>query len=747
MKLQISNKDCMAGEGDVNDGRVEVTSSKAKASHKRELQFAVESLHEIGESMSRLRTRKRVAESNPEVVEVVDVDEARGGDKRKEKVRDGVPSKLKDLLLTGLLEGFNVWYLRGIKGGIQLSKGLAGTIKGTGILCFCEECMGSQIISPNQFELHAGSANKRPANHIYLDNHKSLRDVLNACKHATLDGLTAAIRTAISSSPQQQSELSPTLQEPIHEASAEKMTMDFGSSFDLNAPYTEPEPMVETTETSDKSLDCVILPSPCTNAPKPNSSSTNKSQGKITRRDLRQHKVVFYDDVLPDGTELGYYLQGKKLLTGYKFGSGICCGCCDTVISPSQFEAHAGFASRRKPYFQIYTSNGMSLHEISVKLSAIYGIAPNEKDDLCSVCRGVGVNLLGCDRCPRVYHFQCVALSCMPNGTWYCKLCGVNFQLERVAEQNQDAIAAGREPGIDPMEQIINRCLRYYQNHEPQETACALCRVHDFCESGFGPRTVMICDQCEKEYHVCCLKEHNMQDLKELPEGNWFCSYDCEAVNSALNDMLQKGDQSLPDDLLNLVKNNLTDEEFYGNNPDIRWRVLNGKKCPIDEVLPFLSKAVSVFHEKFDPIYMGKRDLIPHMVYGWNAKDTEFAGMYCVVLSVNSIIVCAAVFRPFCKDVVEIPLIATSKGCERKGYFQCLYLCIEKFFENVGVRNLFLPAAEETRSMWINKFGFNVLPPEILDELTKLYPIMHFDGTSILHKRVTQLPALALGCE
>lgn len=76
-------------------------------------------------------------------------------------------------------------------------------------------------------------------------------------------------------------------------------------------------------------------------------------------RDLRLHKLVFEDDVLPDGTELGYYARGQvrveksqfslayvlqtylfnvvlscvqKLLDGFKKGAGIHCNCCDTVV-------------------------------------------------------------------------------------------------------------------------------------------------------------------------------------------------------------------------------------------------------------------------------------------------------------------------------------------------------------------------------------------------------------------------------
>lgn len=55
-------------------------------------------------------------------------------------------------------------------------------------------------MTPNQFELHAGSANKRPPEYIYLDNGSTLREVLNTCKAAPLERMEEAILKAIGSS-------------------------------------------------------------------------------------------------------------------------------------------------------------------------------------------------------------------------------------------------------------------------------------------------------------------------------------------------------------------------------------------------------------------------------------------------------------------------------------------------------------------------------------------------------------------
>nr|CAB3469134.1 unnamed protein product [Digitaria exilis] len=102
------------------------------------------------------------------------------------------------------------------------------------------------------------------------------------------------------------------------------------------------------------------------------------SIGRLTRKDKGMHKVVFMSGVLPEGTDVGYYVGGKRLLDGYIKELGIYCHCCNTVVSPSQFEAHAGRAARRKP-----------LHDFSKKKFSTRTV-------------------LLCDQCGREYHVGCL---------------------------------------------------------------------------------------------------------------------------------------------------------------------------------------------------------------------------------------------------------------------------------------------------------------------------------------------------
>ncbi|KAL0460740.1 UNVERIFIED_CONTAM: hypothetical protein Slati_0701200 [Sesamum latifolium] len=108
-----------------------------------------------------------------------------------------IPTKLKDLLQTGLLEGLHVRYIHGSKGRRRPESELRGVIQGAGILCSCDECKETKIVTPNQFEMHAGSGNKRPPQYIFLDNGKSLRDVLDACKANLSESLETVILNAI----------------------------------------------------------------------------------------------------------------------------------------------------------------------------------------------------------------------------------------------------------------------------------------------------------------------------------------------------------------------------------------------------------------------------------------------------------------------------------------------------------------------------------------------------------------------
>ncbi|XP_030521033.1 uncharacterized protein LOC115734409 isoform X2 [Rhodamnia argentea] len=684
-------------------------------------------------------------------------------------------STLKDFLETGLLEGLAVKYFRVLRDR-KREKGLGGVIRGAGIQCSCEDCKGVDVVSPTIFELHAGSLNKRPPEYIFLENGKTLRDVMNAVKNAQLDTMEEAVQAVLGSSRINKCNICLNCKGAISKMTTGNPKLLCNSCLELRQSQVSPGQVVATEEAFLDEVSFVAQASPDQAAvaeqasagvatvsprrlpethpalessadlsagPAKVASSQAKSWGKLTRKDLRLHKLVFEEDVLPDGTEVAYFIRGKKLLVGYKKGFGIFCTCCDSEVSPSQFEAHAGWPSRRKPYLNIYTSNGVSLHELAISLSRSRKLSASENDDLCTICLDGG-DLLCCDTCPRAFHLECISLSRIPKNSWNCKYCLDMHQREKFVEYNVNAVAAGRIAGADPIEQITKRCIRIVKTPETEEVGvCALCRSKGFTKSGFGPRTVIICDQCEKEFHVCCLRDHKVADLKELPEGNWFCCMDCERMHSALEEMVIQGEKKLPDSLLDVIKKKREEKDTQNeSNLDIRWRILNNKILSDDASKQLLHKSVALFHERFDPIAETKsgRDLIPAMVYGRRYKDQVLSGMFCVILIVDHAVVSAGTLRIFGQEMAELPLVATSTDCQGQGYFQSLFGCIERLLHSLNVKNLVLPAAEEAESIWTNRFGFCKMTSEELKQLRRNRQMMVFQGTTVLHKAVPVFP-------
>ncbi|XP_004506110.1 uncharacterized protein [Cicer arietinum] len=772
------------------DSEKYVVLSKVRAGLKREFSFAIKAHSEVcGGSLSRTRSNmnrnvvqvsepsqnKRFRNSGP--VEKDDIlsegndgfvagEIEIGDDAKKEIVSDNVrsvitpiqvkkwkakfssskkfPSKLKDLLDSRILDGLHVKYVRGVRVRKLDDAEFWGVIKGDGIVCYCEICDGVKTVSPATFELHAGSSNKRPPEYIFLENGNSIRVVMNTFLNNPLENLEEAVHEVLGDFTMKKSKFCLNCRDV-------NVVSRLFCNFCVGSEDCQPSP-THTTETSNSCVSLevkprspkpVVLPKSLPQGPKEPkgmkfNTSRDKNQGRLTKKDLRFHKLII-QDVLKEGTEVAYIAYGEKLLDGYVKRSGIFCFCCEAVVSPSQFEAHAGWGSRRKPYVSIFTKDGVSLHTLAISLLKQQGISTTYNDDLCSICKQGG-NLLCCDGCPRTFHTECVPLLCIPSSFWYCRYCQNIMRKGRYVEHNANALAAGRIAGVD-LEQITQRFIRIVKATEDDESGCALCREKDFTRE-FGPRTVIICDQCEKEYHIGCLKDHNMQNIEKLPEGNWYCCSDCDQIHTALQNLVACGEEHLSDSLLSLIKKKHEKKGLETESGlDIKWRVLNWKMIASEEIRPLLSQAVAIFHEQFDPIVDSDtgNDFIPTMIFGRTIKDQDFAGMYCAVLTVNQVVVCAGIFRVFGQEVAELPLVATNTNCQGQGYFQSLLSCIERVLGSLKVRRLVLPAAHQAESIWTGKFGFTKVDRDEIDNYMRCYRMMVFQGTSLLQKPVPAL--------
>lgn len=446
-------------------------------------------------------------------------------------------------------------------------------------------------------------------------------------------------------------------------------------------------------------------------------SSLKKTKPKTSEKDPPLHKAIFKAGGLPDGTEV-YYITPETNFPGKKQGFGIFCLCCKNEISPSLFEAHAGMASRRKPYENIYLESGMSLHEYALELKLKKGdLAKN--DGVCSV-HETGGDVL-CARCHKLVHTECLSKT----GTSKKVLCQ-SCTKKHVGPNSVKKIAKRRKK--------MASCA----------FACVLCRAYDFVEGRcFHDRTSIICDQCEKEYHIGCLNKQKETKLEEVPEGKWYCTLVCEEIHHQLKILIRYLPVKVPDYLLDVIRKKLKEGDADDiKNRDVEFVLIRGKKVKeaFETKRLLLTNAIKIFHEQFNPIIdkETKRDFITRMAHGSKiGESVVFEGVYTAMLTVKSKVVTAGMFRVFGEATAELSMVATSEPYKQKGYFNVLFSCIEKLLSYLCIKKIVLPATVHAKTMWIEKFGFKNLTTEQMEEYRKTQPSMvAFTGTSLLEKGV-----------
>ncbi|KAK6942933.1 Tify domain binding domain [Dillenia turbinata] len=674
--------------------------------------------------------------------------------------KDLVPNNVKKLLSTGILEGARVKYM-----AQNQEKELRGIIRDSGYLCGCSRCNYSRVLSAYEFEQHAGARTRHPNNHIYLENGKPVYSVIQELKTCHLNLLEEVIKDVAGSAVNEENlhswKVNLERSDKIVDADNGNWNMFHSLSFSHVSCQGQPREdslcrslysmapsvslkmkthmqRVKAFKPSAKKLafslylfflsflvDCHLKRSYFSNSSmRPRKTTEGGPRKRQGDNDL--HRLLFMQKGLPDGAELAYYVKGQRVLSGCKMGSGILCACCNTEISPSQFEAHAGWSTRRQPYRHIYASNGLTLHDIAISLANGQNLTSGDSDDMCAVC-GDGGNLILCSGCPQAFHQECLELPSVPNGGWICPYCKDKGSLSNAS--------SGENSNVErPM---VIRLRRDVKEPEPEVGGCVVCRAQDFSILEFDDRTVILCDQCEKEYHISCLRESGLCDLKELPKDKWFCSVDCKNIHVTLQNFVVNGAYAIIPCVLNTIVRKHKDKGLaLDGADDTRWQILRGKSRRPED-MPLLSRTCAIFRECFHPIKtQNHRDLIPLMVYGRNICGQEFWGMHCVVLTINSIVVSTGLLRIFDREVAELPLVATCKKHQGKGYFQALFSCIEGLLHSLNVKKIVLPAAEEAKSIWTNKFCFREMTEEEFRGCNRTYQFTVFKGTSMLVKEV-----------
>ncbi|KAK7283251.1 hypothetical protein RIF29_12653 [Crotalaria pallida] len=392
-----------------------------------------------------------------------------------------------------------------------------------------------------------------------------------------------------------------------------------------------------------------------------------------------------------------HYRGGKNKNNVMKRGrllrDGIACDCCGSVFSLTRFEDHAG-STKHRPSANIFLDDdGRSLMDcqMEARVSLNYALMSqgfvnylDQSDNICSICH-YGGDLMLCDRCPSAFHHTCLGLEKVPDGDWFCSSC-----------------------------------------------CCKICNKPRFSdedgEAKHEDNSVLCCDQCERKYHIGCLKSKGFAKLKECVNENWFCNSDCENIFFSLQKLIGKTISLEADNLtLTFLKKTLRCDGNYSDDE------LEG----LSQIENRLSVALGVMHECFEPItdVTSGRDIVADVIFskGSRFNRLNFAGFYTVTLERNDEVISVAIIRVYGQRVAEVPLVATRRQFRRQGMCRILMNEIEKVLAQFGVERLVLPAARDVVETWTTSFGFARMTDADKYQLRE-YTFLDFQDSILCHK-------------
>ena len=421
--------------------------------------------------------------------------------------------QLKTMMNTGILAGQKVRYQS--RSGEVRTHGQINDA-GTQIKCGCAHCKWKKNITPTEFESHAGSADKRPADGIYFEKFgHSFRELLQVIAtqagSAVAKGKLKTEKTYKSHPLSRLASLSgkdrtciicdaggdlvgcAVCKGAYHGACLDKTGSCTGALF---CPFCvqSSRPMSTKIGSSSKGKKCSrsstearhsgYSPAGLRNSPNrvhmvaPSLQRRPRSAVRNFNRNRRLFSAM--EGGLKNGERVHYVVRGERKLSGTVVinphgQSGIMADKDgNKILSCSQFEALAGFAQRRQPYENIFTDDGRNLKSISNAL-------PLPEDE-------------------------------------------------------------SGEIGLDD---IADSCRDLLSDLDSLIGGCQVCREPDFLKNDFGARTMILCDQCEREFHVGCLEKAGLPRLQSLPEGDWFCNHTCEVIHGKLQKKVMEGQMAV----------------------------------------------------------------------------------------------------------------------------------------------------------------------------------------------------------
>ncbi|CAM0907464.1 unnamed protein product [Alopecurus aequalis] len=417
--------------------------------------------------------------------------------------------------------------------------------------------------------------------------------------------------------------------------------------------------------------------------------------------------VLMEKNIIRPTAKLSYRrtTRGPAVKQGTVAGDGYIrclCGCGATAFTVAEFAAHADRAATiERASASVFLGDRRSLSQCLVQLMRAdgktqggspspgarvkrkYGAEFEDGDLVCSVCADAGEMLL-CDCCPSTFHHACVGLDATPQGEWFCPPC---------------------------------RCV-----------ICNSGKFEPATEEEFTDKTVVYCDQCEREYHVGCIRSRGNQ-LECRPKGPLLCGQDCSNIFQRLQGLVGR---SIPTSAEGLT-----------------FRVLRSSKLPEEEAMAAeehgkLSMAFDVLHECFvtliEPITQS--DLSHDIVFNRESwlRRLNFRGFYVVGLERGGELITVGTLRVYGNKVAELPLVGTRFAHRRQGMCHLLMDQLEMLLAELGVERLVLPAVPELLQTWTGSFGFRVMTKADRMEIAE-HSILCFQGTTMCHKFINKAGA------
>ncbi|XP_071681357.1 increased DNA methylation 1-like [Lolium perenne] len=417
--------------------------------------------------------------------------------------------------------------------------------------------------------------------------------------------------------------------------------------------------------------------------------------------------VLMEKNILRPTAKLSYRrtTRGPAVKQGTVTGDGhIRCLCgCGRAFTVAEFAAHAGGkATTERASAHLFVGDRRSLSQCLVQLMRADGrknrgsptpspgarvkrkctTVQEDGDCVCSVCADGGEMLL-CDCCPSAFHHGCVGLDATPQGEWFCPPC-----------------------------------------------RCAICGSGEFepAPDEFTDKTVICCDQCEREYHVSCIRSRGDQ-LECCPQGPWLCSQKCSNIFQRLQGLVGR---SIPTSVEGLS-----------------FTLFRSSQLPEEEAMAAeehgkLRMAFDVLHECFVTLIepQTQSDLSHDIVFNRESwlRRLNFRGFYVVGIEKDGELITVGTLRVYGDKVAELPLVGTRFAHRRQGMCHLLMNNLEKLLSELGVERLVLPAVPELLQTWTESFGFQVMSQSDKLEIAE-HTILCFQGTTMCHKFINKAVA------